>query len=271
MSLGSRPWPSRLEGRHGELVDEAARSMANAMRPERWQQMAAAFAREVGDAAACRLCVVCAEMLGVSGAGITLMDGDQVGPLCVNGHGATELEDLQFTLGEGPCHDAFRSGRPVLVPRLDHRAPIRWLPFAELAIRIGIGAVFAYPLVHDDAKLGVLTVYQREPGPLSDQQLEECAALSILLAETISTMSSSAHLGILGPGIDDAVEFRAEVHQASGMVAAQLQIPIGQAMARIRAHAFANDIPLAVVAGDIVARRLRLSDDRDHREREVGS
>jgi GAF domain-containing protein len=245
------------------------------MKPERWQHLAAAFATQAGDASAGRLCAVCVEVLGVDGAGITLMDGNQAGPLCVGGHGAAELEEMQFTLGEGPCHDAFRSGRPVLVPRLDHGAPLRWLSFAEMATRIGVGAVFAYPLVHDDVRLGVLTVYQRVGGSLSDDQLEACAALSVVLAETISTMSlspapSPLPSGGSGTGVDDAVEFRAEVHQASGMVAAQLGIPAAQALSRIRAHAFATDTAVKVVADDIIARRLRLGDDRDDHAQEAG-
>lgn len=239
------------------------------MKSERWQQVAAAFAAETGDASAGRLCAVCVEVLGVDGAGITLMDGNQVGPLCVSGRGATELEEMQFTLGEGPCHDAFRSGRPFLVSRLDHGAPVRWLPFAELAIRVGIGAVFAYPLVHDDVRLGVLTVYQRAPGPLSGEQLEVCAALSIVLAETIAAMSHPSPFGKGAVGIDDAIEFRAEVHQASGMVAAQLHISADLALVRIRAHAFATDTAVKVIADDIIARRLHLSDDRDDREKDV--
>jgi hypothetical protein len=91
-----------------------------------------------------------------------------------------------------------------------------------------------------------------------------------VLAETISTMSYSSPFGEPAAGIDGAVEFRAEVHQASGMVAAQLQIPAAHALVRIRAHAFATDTAISVVAADIIARRLRLSDDRGHREKEVG-
>jgi hypothetical protein len=256
---------------YAETIDGAPRSKGATVTSERWQQVAAAFAAEAGDASAERLCAVCVEVLGVDGAGITLMDGNQAGPLCVSGRGATELEEMQFTLGEGPCHDAFRSGRPVLVSRLDHGAPVRWLPFAELAIRIGIGAVFAYPLVHDDVRLGVLTVYQRTPGPLSGEQLEVCAALSIVLAETIAAMSHPSPFGKSPAGIDDAIEFRAEVHQASGMVAAQLHISADLALVRIRAHAFATDTAVKVIADDIIARRLRLSDDHDDEAAEVTS
>lgn len=232
------------------------------MRADQWQDLATAFAGQVGDAAAGRLCRVCVDVLGVAGAGITLMDGNQAGPLCVCGHGAAALESLQFTLGEGPCHDAFRAGRPVRVVRLDVGAPVRWLPFAELAVRTGVGAVFAYPLVCDGEKLGVLTLYEQAPGDLSDSQHELCLGLADVLAATMVTMTLQGSDGELVGAVDDAFASRAETHQASGMVSAQLDIPAAQALLRIRAHAFAVDRPVADIAADIVSRRLRLDDDR---------
>ena len=83
-------------------------------------------------------------------------------------------------------------------------------------------------------------------------------------------MSASAVLARAGPdsghspsGLDVVVleaggNFRFVVHQASGMVAAQLEIGVGEALVRLRAYAFANDRSLSEVAEDVVARRLRL-------------
>lgn len=47
------------------------------------------------------------------------------------------------------------------------------------------------------------------------------------------------------------------VHQAAGMVAAQLDTSVADALIRLRAYAFGNDLPLTDVARDVVARRLR--------------
>lgn len=46
--------------------------------------------------------------------------------------------------------------------------------------------------------------------------------------------------------------------QATGMLTIQLGLSAGQAFARLRAYAYCQDRRLADVAGDIVARRLRL-------------
>ena len=64
-------------------------------------------------------------------------------------------------------------------------------------------------------------------------------------------------------GLDEAIEHRAEVFQAQGMVMVQLGVPLAEALVRIRAHAYAHDRPLNKVAADIVARRRRFDQDQN--------
>ena len=75
--------------------------------------------------------------------------------------------------------------------------------------------------------------------------------------------------GTLAPELDVVVEYRAEIYQASEMVAVQLHIPPADALLRIRAHAFAHDQPVSAVAADIVSRRLHLPDDRPDVDRKA--
>src|SRR5207247_478326 len=159
--------------------------------------LAAAFALQAARAPGPSLCAVCVKELAVTGVGITIMGGDKAGPLCVSSERMAMLEDLQFTLGEGPCQDAFHNGTPVLTPRLDDEAFARWPAFVNGAHESGIEAVFAYPLVVARAKVGVLTVYQDEPGDLTDDQSEDSQALADILALTILAMQAAAPPGML--------------------------------------------------------------------------
>ena len=193
------------------------------------------------------------------------MGGDQAGPICVSDSSIAALEDLQFTIGQGPCRDAYRSGQSVHAPRLDDSAFGRWPPFVNLARASGIGAVFAYPLVGSGAKVGVLTLYQQAEGELSGAQHDDSLAVSRVLTETVLSLQDTVPDGSLASELDVVVAYRAEIYQASGMVAVQLQISPAEALLRIRGHAFAHDIPVSAVAADIVARRLRLPDDRADR------
>ena len=190
------------------------------------------------------------------------MIGGQIGPICVSNGNVAALEDIQFALGQGPCQDAYEIERPVHTPRLDEQAARRWPAFVDLANSSGISAVFAYPLIALGTKLGVMTMYQNVEGDLLDAQHSDSLAVAEAVTETVLSMQDAAAPGMLAAGLDDAVAYRAEIHQASGMVAVQLQVPVEDALLRMRGHAFAQGRTIAGVAADIVARRLRLGDDR---------
>jgi len=59
-----------------------------------------------------------------------------------------------------------------------------------------------------------------------------------------------------GDWLDHALSHRVGIHQATGMVVAQLQISATNALARLRAHAFVHQRLLIDVCRDVVARRL---------------
>jgi hypothetical protein len=226
-------------------------------------RIAVAFAREAAKSPEARLCSACVDVLAVTGAGITIMGGDHAGPVCVSSPRMAALEDLQFTIGEGPCQDAYRSNTPVHAPRLDVSASARWPSFVDLAHATGVGAVFAYPLSANGAKIGVLTLYQEAEGEMTATQQEDSIAIVEVLTETVLSLQDAAPAGTLARDLDEVVAYRAEIYQASGMVSIQLQIPVAEALLRMRALAFADGRPVGVVAADVVARRLRLTDDRD--------
>lgn len=232
------------------------------MNSDQSTRFAVAFARETARSATARLCTACIEVLSVTGAGITIMGGEQAGPICVSDVKVAALEDLQYAMGQGPCRDAFRTGTSVLAPRLGADASTRWPSFVSLARDSGIGAVFAFPLIGGGAKVGVLTLYQEGEGALTTAQHDDSIALSEVLTETVLSLQDESPPGTLAAGLDDAVQYRAEIYQASGMIAIQLSIPAAEALLRLRAYAFASDQSVAEVAADVVARRLRLANDR---------
>jgi hypothetical protein len=137
----------------------------------------------------------------------------------------------------------------------------RWPVFAgALAERAEVGALFALPLQWGVLNLGVLDLYRVAPGVLAEAQLRDVVAA----ADTAALML----LGLRtdpgetdGSWLDQAVGSRAEIHQATGMVLAQLGVSTADALARLRAYAFVHDRLLIDVARDVVARRLRFTED----------
>lgn len=205
-----------------------------------------------------RLCDVCAEVSAMSGAGIMLMSDDvPIGSVCTTNEVSAQIEDLQFTLGEGPCVDAYKLGRPVLEPDLADPGTARWLGFSPLALAAGARALFGFPLQVGAVRLGALNLYRDRPGPLSDDQHADALVMADVAAHDVLAIQGHSAAGSVAAGIDVGADFHLVVHQASGMVAAQLGVTVGEAMMRLRGYVFAHETTLTTVAIAVVARQLR--------------
>jgi ANTAR domain len=234
-----------------------------------WGQVAAhaaAHGRRVSVADVCAVAVSSAELAGAWVAAARGGDPDFV--MCVTDQVGEQLAELQLTLGEGPCHDVLASAAPVLAADLgDAESARRWPGFTPAARRLGAGAVFAFPLIVGAIQAGVLGTYRGSPGPLPDRQLGDLliladAATVILLGSAPGDAGTEDGVWLNGQARDLALH-RAEIDQATGMLTVQLDVPAADAFVRLRAYAYSQDRRLADVAGDIVARRLRLPRDQD--------
>lgn len=183
------------------------------------------------------------------------------GVVCATDDVSARIEELQFSLGEGPCVDAIRAGGPVLVPDLDRPGDVtvdRWPTFMESAGSAGVRAVFAFPLRIGAISVGALDLYRVRPGELTEDEL-----LAVLMAADAAALAL-LHLdtGRDDPFTDDQVNrsaYQLQVHQATGMVKVQLGITMEEAFLMLRARAFADGRPVADVATDVVERRLHFS------------
>jgi GAF domain-containing protein len=210
-----------------------------------------------------RLCRATVRALPAAGAGVSVMGADGVrGVAAISDPDDIWLAELQFTLGEGPCLDAHRWGRPVLVPDLKAGAMRRWPGYAPAAFEKGVRAVFAFPMQIGAARLGVLDVYREQTGSLSKPAFSQAVAFADVALTTLLDGQEDAAPGETASGLDGALESRSVLYQAQGMVSVQLGMGLAHAMARIRAYVYANQRSLTDVARDIVSRKIRLEDDR---------
>jgi ANTAR domain len=217
---------------------------------------------------------VCAVAAGpVHGGGAWVVASGTGGPgfvMSVTDPVCERLAELQLTLGEGPCHDVLASAAPVLAAGLgDAEFVRRWPAFTPEARRLGAAAVFAFPLTIGAIRAGVMAVYRGVPSPLLGEEFGEMLILAD--AATMLLLDGAEHAADASAGPADAVDLagqprdlalhRAEIDQATGMLTVQLGVNITDAFVRLRAYAYSEDRRLADVAGDIVARRLRLHAD----------
>src|SRR5438309_4387158 len=133
------------------------------LQPGRWDKLLHESAR-AGAEQPQRIAELCVEMLDVTGAGISLVsDTGTRGVICATDEVAMRIEEMQVTLGEGPCVDAINAGGPVLVPDLNSRhalSPDRWPRFLAGVASAGVQAVFAFPLRIGVINLGAMDLHR---------------------------------------------------------------------------------------------------------------
>jgi hypothetical protein len=232
---------------------------------DRWAQLLAEGSAEEA-AEPQRICQLCTRLLGVTGAGISMVTAvGNRGVVCATDAVSARIEDLQFTLGEGACVDAVQGGLPVMVSDLHDprdRAARRWPAFMEGVTAAGARAVFALPMRIGVISVGALDLYRDRPGDLTAGQLSAALMAADAAAHALLQLDSG------GPDsfADDTASraaYQMQVHQATGMVKIQADVPIDDAFLMLRAHAFAADRTVIAVARDVVERRLRFpTEDR---------
>jgi GAF domain-containing protein len=203
------------------------------------------------------VCAVAVDHLDVDAAAITIRTSVRMQELvAASDKWAESLEELQYTVGEGPGVEAFTTGGPVLAS--DMRADEhRWPGFGDEASSSGAGAVFAFPLQAGAIKLGTLDLYRRAPGGLSSEGLADAVALADLAVTALLSDARTGDDPVALWARHDVPGFYEDVNVATGMLATQLRISLEDAMLRLRAHAFSHHLPLTEVARAVLNRQLR--------------
>lgn len=152
---------------------------------------------------------------------------------------AALLDETQFDLGEGPAYRVFNSARPVLLPDVLDMSPHDWPLFRDAVMAFEVGALFVFPMTMGAACIGVVSLYRDSPGGLGDS-----LDMAVSLSRSISGLALRQAVRSAGEeemgGGRRAMELRRDVHQATGMVLAQLNTSATEAFSRLRAHAFAR-------------------------------
>ena len=206
---------------------------------------------------ATRLGEACCELLGADGVSITVESAtpNRV-TLCATDWISLRLEELQDTVSQGPCWDAYLMGTPQTTV-LDAVADRRWPEFAPAArAAVGVRTIYGLPMRPHEQVLGTLSIHRGGSGGLRDSM-----EAALFLADTVG-----AALLVDPQSLNEANEpgpwaGRAHIHQATGMVIAQLRIPAEDALAILRAHAFAENSTLTRVAQQVINRSLDFGKD----------
>jgi hypothetical protein len=201
------------------------------------------------------------ELLPITGVALAVLDSEEkASVLHVSDDTARRLEETHFDLGAGPLFECFTTMQPVLIPSVSDET--RWPVFLSHASDLDVGAIFVFPLRLGAACVGTVLCYRTTAGALNDETVDVGAALARAISAPALRQAISP-AGDEGDHEDAPIEMRREVHQATGMMLAQLDVDATDALARMRAYAFSHELSLREVARDVVNRRLNFSDVRN--------
>ena len=211
-----------------------------------------------------RLTSECARLLDVASVGLLL--ADQRGTLHVlaaSSHDAAELEHVQAQRAEGPCHDCYQDGHPVLVADVSAETE-RWPTFVAVALEHGIRSVHAVPLRLRDQVLGALGLFGPATGDLNERDLRLAQALADVATISIIQDRVAADRDAVNEQLQTALNTRVVLEQAKGVLAHSGGLGMAASYAALLGYARDHNLKLAHVAGELVARTIPPGRVLDH-------
>lgn len=249
----------------GDGPDERERRRAE--RSERAGSLAANFlqvvAQEMGDGPLSpgALSRAAVQLLPVDAVGLSTVVGELRLPLGASSAAAEVAEELQTTLGDGPCLAAAQARMPCLadLPELLGRWPLYG---EELTRQTPFRSVASMPLPTPDGKIfAALDLYSENPRLSADLDLDRASAefgasMGALLDLCLDPVRSAASDAVLPEWYAEATARRLDVWVAVGMVMELRSGPGDDALSLLRGYAYSRDRSLDDVAEDIVLGRL---------------
>ena len=195
----------------------------------------------------------CVALFPADAAGLLISDPASTLRLVASSSEAVQLVELfQLQSDEGPCLDCYRSGQPVNSP--DLAVPGRWPRFTALAAEQGFRSVHAVPMRLRGLTIGALNLFAATPGPLPPADLRAAQALADAATITILQERDVAAQQAVAPRLQLALNRRATIEQAKGVLAELGRLDMGEAFTRLREHAHATDQPLTDLARRLITR-----------------
>jgi GAF domain-containing protein len=170
---------------------------------------------------------------GAESTSITLIRGDKAFTAAHHGEMALAADELQYERGYGPCMEAGRGGVVLRVD--DMRAERRWPDYAQRVLEIGVRSSLSMPLPYQATAIGALNVYSSQPEAFASAGSEE-AGTAVAEAIAVAVANADAHdrLADQARNMRLAMESRAVIEQAKGVLMAQRRVDADQAFEILR-------------------------------------
>lgn len=189
---------------------------------------------------------------GARATGVTLLDDGQPKTFAFTAAKATEVDQLQYKEGDGPCLTAYRHKKVIRVD--SNRTEERWPEFTRRAVEKGVLSSLSVPLVVDDRGIGALNFYGHTEHAFSAQDESTGIAFgeqaAVIMANAQAYWGARDHIR----NLDEAMRSRAVIEQAKGILMARSNVDQDEAFDMLRRASQRENRKLRDVAGELVER-----------------
>jgi GAF domain-containing protein len=187
------------------------------------------------------------------GAGVSLIqDGNRISV------GATDrkvlaVDDVQYTLGEGPCLSAWAEVQPVIIA--DTTTDMRWKDWSDAAAEAGVRSCLSVPLLRGSESIGAMKVYSGSPDAFSDVDQRLLANLARSAAALLGHVQASDTPQRISDTVKEFLVSRDTIGIAGGILMERHDLDRDQALTRIATLASEQKISLSDTAASIARRQ----------------
>ncbi|HEV7825236.1 MAG TPA: GAF and ANTAR domain-containing protein [Mycobacteriales bacterium] len=195
---------------------------------------------------------------GIPGAeevSVTLIRDGKPFTVASTGRLALDADELQYERDYGPCVDAGRAG--VVLRVEDMRQETRWPDYAAAVAARGVLSSLSIPLPVQDAHIGALNIYSRSPGSFPDRDVPLAQTIASYAAVAVHNAHTFTKAGELARQLAEAMESRAVIEQAKGILMHEQGCDADAAFATLARVSQQANVKLRDIAAQIVARAAR--------------
>jgi GAF domain-containing protein len=205
---------------------------------------------------------------GADGAGLTLLEPDRADIVVKSADFVAQIDDIQYTLNEGPCISAATEGATMRSGSLG--GDQRWPRFGPRAGRLGVHSVLSLPLITPAGVVGAMNVYARAHNAFDERAERIGEAFAGPAAITVHNAQILAQTARLANQLQAALNARRIIDQAIGILRSRSGLSADEAFQRLRQRSQNEHLKLATMASTIVEEAVRRARAR-HTGRESDS
>jgi GAF domain-containing protein len=184
--------------------------------------------------------------------GITMLVDEKVTTAVFSDPDVPEIDRAQYETGNGPCVDAFRNGAVYGIPSTER--DVQWPEFSRTALSYGIRSTLSLPLTAAQSRLGALNFYSEQDHGFAEEDHRAAEAFATQAAVVLANLQTFWDARALGEHLREAMESRATIEQAKGIIIAQSRVGPEAAFEILRMASQRENRKLRDIARQIVER-----------------